>query len=45
LEKGAKAEVSETFERCHPKPKIHFTTWDDYAIMSMVNTLILKQGN
>ncbi len=36
LEKGAKAEVSEIFERYGLTPKIHFTTWDDYAIMSMV---------
>jgi len=42
LEKGAKAEISEIFERCNLTPKIHFTTWDDYAIMSMVNTLILR---
>lgn len=38
LEKGAKAEVSEIFERCNLTPKIHFTTWDDYAIMSMVES-------
>lgn len=38
LEKGAKAEVSEIFERCNIFPKIHFTTWDDYAIMSMVES-------
>lgn len=36
LEKGAKAEVSEIFERCSLTPNVHFTTWDDYAIMSMV---------
>ena len=36
LEKGAKAEVSEIFERSHLTPKVHFTTWDDYAIMAMV---------
>lgn len=36
LEKGAKAEISEIFEKCDLIPKIHFTTWDDYAIMSMV---------
>ena len=35
LEKGAKAEVSEIFERSNLKPKVHFTTWDDYAIMEM----------
>lgn len=38
LEKGAKVEISEIFERCHVMPKIHFTTWDDYAIMSMVES-------
>lgn len=38
LEKGAKAEISEIFERCNVIPKIHFTTWDDYAIMSMVES-------
>lgn len=36
LEKGAKSEISELFERCSLKPNIQFTTWDDYAIMSMV---------
>lgn len=38
LEKGAKAEVSEIFERCGLHPNIRFTTWDDYAIMSMVES-------
>lgn len=38
LEKGAKAEVSEIFERNNLTPKVHFTTWDDYAIMSMVES-------
>lgn len=38
LEKGAKAEISEIFERYRLTPKIHFTTWDDYAIMSMVES-------
>ncbi len=38
LEKGAKAEISEIFERSNISPKIHFTTWDDYAIMSMVES-------
>lgn len=38
LEKGAKAEISEIFERYGLTPKIHFTTWDDYAIMSMVES-------
>lgn len=38
LEKGAKAEISEIFERYHITPKIQFTTWDDYAILSMVES-------
>ena len=38
LEKGAKAEVSELLERHGVTPKVHFTTWDDYAIMSMVES-------
>lgn len=38
LEKGAKAEVSEIFERCGLTPDVRFTTWDDYAIMSMVES-------
>ncbi len=36
LEKGAKAEISEIFEQYQISPQVHFTTWDDYAIMSMV---------
>lgn len=38
LEKGAKAEISEVFERNSLTPKVHFTTWDDYAIMSMAES-------
>ncbi len=38
LEKGAKTEVSEIFETCGLTPNVHFTTWDDYAIMSMVES-------
>ncbi|WNX86489.1 LysR family transcriptional regulator [Agathobaculum sp. NTUH-O15-33] len=38
LEKGEKAEVSEIFDRCKISPNVHFTTWDDYAIMSMVES-------
>lgn len=38
LEKGAKADVSEIFERSGISPKVHFTTWDDYAIMSMAES-------
>ncbi len=36
LEKGAKAEIAAIFERNHLHPQVRFTTWDDYAIMSMV---------
>jgi DNA-binding transcriptional LysR family regulator len=36
LEKGAKADISEIFEKHHISPQVNFTTWDDYAIMSMV---------
>lgn len=36
LEKNAKAEISAIFERNHLTPQVNFTTWDDYAIMSMV---------
>lgn len=36
LEKGAKAEVAEIFEKHRIVPQINFTTWDDYAILSMV---------
>ncbi len=38
LEKGAKAEITEVFERNHLTPRVHFTTWDDYAVMSMVES-------
>lgn len=38
LEKGAKAEISEIFERNGLTPDIKFTTWDDYAVMSMVES-------
>lgn len=38
LEKGAKAEISEIFERYNITPNVQFTTWDDYAIMSMVES-------
>ncbi len=36
LEKGAKAEISEIFEQNNLTPNVKFTTWDDYAVMSMV---------
>ncbi len=38
LEKGEKAGVSDIFARAGLTPKVHFTTWDDYAIMSMVES-------
>ena len=36
LEKGAREEISELFERAGLTPRVRFTTWDDYAVMSMV---------
>lgn len=36
LEKDEKADISELLDRCNVKPCIHFTTVDDYAVMSMV---------
>jgi DNA-binding transcriptional LysR family regulator len=38
LEKGARAEVSEIFEQHKLTPKVKLTTWDDYAILSMVES-------
>ena len=38
LEKGAKAEISEIFEMNGLTPNVKFTTWDDYAVMSMVES-------
>ena len=38
LEKGERSEVSELFERNHIVPNARFTTWDDYAVMSMVES-------
>ena len=38
LEKGAKAEISEIFEQNNLTPNVKFTTWDDYAVMSMVES-------
>ena len=38
LEKGAKAEISEIFECNNLTPNVKFTTWDDYAVMSMVES-------
>ena len=36
LEKGGKTELSAILDRFGLRPKIRFTTWDDYAIMAMV---------
>ena len=36
LEKGAGAEVEAIFKRRGIRPRVNFTTWDDYAIMAMV---------
>lgn len=38
LEKGASTEVSEIFDQFGLTPRVHFTAWDDYAIMSMVES-------
>lgn len=38
LEKGSKADISYVFEKYKISPKVHFITWDDYAIMSMVES-------
>lgn len=38
LEHGGKTEVSEFLELHKVKPSVQFTTWDDYAIMSMVES-------
>lgn len=38
LEKDENAEISEIFNKWNISPKIHFKTWDDYAIMSMVES-------
>lgn len=38
LKKGAKAEISEIFENNGLTPNVKFTTWDDYAVMSMVES-------
>lgn len=36
MEHGGKTEVSDLLERCGVKPDIRFTTWEDFAIMAMV---------
>lgn len=38
LDKGNNSDVTKVFEQNGLSPKTHFTTWDDYAIMSMVES-------
>ena len=38
LKKGSNSDVLEIFEKVGLSPQVHFTTWDDYAIMSMVES-------
>lgn len=38
LERGARTDVTEIFEREGLSPRVRFTAWDDYAIMSMVES-------
>lgn len=38
LEKGGESDVSELFKQSGFTPQVHFTTWDDYAVMSMVES-------
>lgn len=54
LEKNYKSEISVFFEENHIVPDVKYTTWDDYAIMSMVEKglgiailprLILQRAN
>lgn len=38
LEKGANTDVSDIFRQCQLSPEVRYTLWDDYAIMSMVES-------
>ncbi len=38
LKRGSNDEVAEVLQACGEKPKAHLTTWDDYAVMSMVES-------
>lgn len=38
LEKGANTDVSDIFRQHQLNPKVRYTLWDDYAIMSMVES-------
>lgn len=36
LEKGGNCEITELLQKNNVRPDVRFTTWDDYAVMSMV---------
>lgn len=36
LSRGANSDATDIFSNCGLNPKVHIMTWDDYAIMSMV---------
>ena len=38
LERNSKSKISEIFEKSGLYPNVNFTTWDDYAVMSMVES-------
>ena len=38
LSSGHNSEVAALLSRCNISPRVHLTTWDDYAIMSMVES-------
>ena len=38
MEHGGKTEVSEFLEQYHVQPKVRFTSWDDYSILSMIES-------
>ncbi len=38
LEKSERSEISQLLKAYDIHPKVHFTTWDDYSIMSMVES-------
>lgn len=38
LEKGSNSDLTKIFEEHHIWPQVHFTTWDDSAIISMVES-------
>ncbi|MGN1408876.1 MAG: LysR family transcriptional regulator [Eubacteriales bacterium] len=38
LEKGEKGEISQLLIAYDLHPRVHFTTWDDYSLMSMVES-------